>query len=563
LQLYSTRDDIADDDSSSDHISEFLFVSDFSERLKLAHQANFASAAYMSSRESLLSPRLCREDLGEALEPLEFVKVASITFSNQDQESKLMLMLQSVLRTPAEDSFCFAFTGGGDVTGSELESISDGQDSFGISVGTDGDGDADDAVNVSLEDEHESQATEALFSCVPADHRQGGTGELPFFVRLLVNGEPVSLADLGCFQAEATLTVMMSIFSGYVSLLKFSSRTDSPALPTSYVRASAEIVALLSAYVAEVSLERLRHQYIELNETDFASAKSCLRKARGVVSSHSEVFFYVSRKKCMVSSLAPVGEESEIHNGFRLLIAECRYQEQFTSTFLDESEFVVTSSELNSTVLHYWCFVSMNLSRGNITIHAYHPLGSQHASSVVSNVQGMLANASHRVNQLLLLKQLHRSRTACELLIPRDDVADSEDIATSDVGSSPSFGPGIFMCPVVFATEFALFHRCATNPTQFAVDLERSVLQIFAVSNRRLLFVYRDEDGSIFYFRLVPYGGTVQPDGKLHLVVHGLSYPGPAITVQLKKKIQKKLLLLAVDVFSSVLTKVRSCILCL
>jgi len=57
------------------------------------------------------------------------------------------------------------------------------------------------------------------------------------------------------------------------------------------------------------------------------------------------------------------------------------------------------------------------------------------------------------------------------------------------------FPPGVFTCPAVFTTCFDLFHRCATNPAQVARKLEGTVLHSFAVSNRRNIFVYKDETG--------------------------------------------------------------------
>jgi len=88
---------------------------------------------------------------------------------------------------------------------------------------------------------------------------------------------------------------------------------------------------------------------------------------------------------------------------------------------------------------------------------------------------------------------LHQSRTASELLIPKDAMVTSE-LETAELGGL--FSSGIFSCPVVFRTSFELFHRCATNPAQVARKLEASVLHSFAVSNRRNCFVYKDETGA-------------------------------------------------------------------
>ena len=118
-------------------------------------------------------------------------------------------------------------------------------------------------------------------------------------------------------------------------------------------------------------------------------------------------------------------------------------------------------------------------------------LSEMEACLTVEKVQEMISHSCHRVNQQLLLKRLHESRTASELLIPKDVVVSDEPETDMD----QLFRPGVFSCPVVFQTSFDLFHRCATNPSQVARKLEGTVLHSFAVSNRRNVFVYKDETG--------------------------------------------------------------------
>ncbi len=117
------------------------------------------------------------------------------------------------------------------------------------------------------------------------------------------------------------------------------------------------------------------------------------------------------------------------------------------------------------------------------------------------------------------------------------------------------FAPGSFACPVVFRTLFQLFHRCATNPSQVARTLEATVLHSFAVSNRSGIFVYKDEVGGIFYMSLEARGSGIDGDGQVELLVHGIKKPGPSVTEQLKVLLQRRLLLIAVEMLSSVLTK--------
>ena len=55
--------------------------------------------------------------------------------------------------------------------------------------------------------------------------------------------------------------------------------------------------------------------------------------------------------------------------------------------------------------------------------------------------------------------------------------------------------------------------------------------------------------------KLESHGGGVEPDGQIDLLVHGIQDPGPSITSQLTQLLQRRLLLIAVDMLSAVLTK--------
>jgi hypothetical protein len=136
---------------------------------------------------------------------------------------------------------------------------------------------------------------------------------------------------------------------------------------------------------------------------------------------------------------------------------------------------------------------------------------------------------------------------------PEENTENSESSDSRNLYDS--FKPGVFSCPVVFRSEFDLYYRCASNPSQVARTLEATVLHSFAVSNRRSIFVYKDESGAIFYMSLQAIGTSFDGDGKVALLVHGVDPPGPSVTLQLKSLLQRRLLLIAVDMLSSVLTK--------
>ena len=151
---------------------------------------------------------------------------------------------------------------------------------------------------------------------------------------------------------------------------------------------------------------------------------------------------------------------------------------------------------------------------------------------------------------------MHRTRVVSKLLIPKSTQQSMEaDDNEGENSGTEKFVPGIFKCPIVFCKLFGLFHRAATNPGQVARTLEATVLHNFAVSNRSGIFVYKDETGAIFYMKIEPRGSGIDSDGQVELLVYGVKKPGPSVTEQLRVLLQRRLLLIGVDMLSSVLTK--------
>jgi hypothetical protein len=186
-------------------------------------------------------------------------------------------------------------------------------------------------------------------------------------------------------------------------------------------------------------------------------------------------------------------------------------------------------------------------------VEIYHPGGSVKASEVLELMWEVVSVSCHRVNQLLLLRKLHSSRASSRLLITPDVQS-----STPNQDDDP-FHDGIFDCPAVYRTSFPLYHRCASNPVHVIRSLEATVLHMLSVNNRRQVFVYKDETGAVFYMRLLTLeagtSGGFEGDAQIEFVVHGLISPGPSITQQLRTLLQKRLLIIGVDMLSSVLTK--------
>jgi len=322
----------------------------------------------------------------------------------------------------------------------------------------------------------------------------------------------------------------------------------------------------VNAYVAEQNLERLRYQGSSIEERDIQLAKICLRKARHILSSTLDVFFYVAKTDSIVAASAPSGLNAEIEDGFNLLSTELQKVTDISfRPYRTSDKFLIETVESGSNALAYWCFVKIERALGLISIDIHHPGGAEAASDLMNTIVYSISICCHRVNQLILLRRLHRSRTASRFLIPPDDSKgsnESPDQAETETEPSP-FYDGVFSCPIVYRTSFKLYHRCATNPKKVCRALEAAVLHIFAVSNRQKSYVYKDESGAVFYLGLSVKEGSkgadendgTEKEAQIELLVYGVDKPGPSVTVQLAELLQKKLLTIAVDMLSAVLTK--------
>ncbi|KAG1706729.1 hypothetical protein DVH05_027582 [Phytophthora capsici] len=168
----------------------------------------------------------------------------------------------------------------------------------------------------------------------------------------------------------------------------------------------------------------------------------------------------------------------------------------------------------------YWAF--FELGSDHVTLRLHHP-GRFEASSkgfnrleVLTRLQLGVRAVCRRVNQFLLLLQLHESRTCNGLLLPPNGNLPSSprspkrrtgsqrvlDAKNGDgqVEQGGFFWPGQFECELRYSAFFKLHERLA--PT-FALNmLCTSALEQFQVHNRRHIFVYRDRDGHVFYMKI-------------------------------------------------------------
>ncbi|XP_048517774.1 KICSTOR complex protein SZT2 isoform X3 [Dendroctonus ponderosae] len=138
-----------------------------------------------------------------------------------------------------------------------------------------------------------------------------------------------------------------------------------------------------------------------------------------------------------------------------------------------------------------------------------------------------VADLCKRVNQLLLLQSLYKSKT-CEPLLEPDDFShtdiqnakisyddmndDSEGMLYSRSMSEASLHlkPGYFSCPIVWEKLFVLHPRLKTGPGKSGISRGivalKNILEKFCVVNRSNMFVYKDNEENVFYLRLYESG---------------------------------------------------------
>lgn len=120
-----------------------------------------------------------------------------------------------------------------------------------------------------------------------------------------------------------------------------------------------------------------------------------------------------------------------------------------------------------------------------------------------------------RVNQYLLLQNLHDTRICDSLLEPestedyntwRGDSVESGNLFQNHASSTFNFTPGMFRCPVIWEEPFNLHPRLKTGPGRSGlsrgIKALHGVLNRLSVNNRNNMFVYQENNENVFYLRL-------------------------------------------------------------
>ena len=552
FQLYNRRNDVTDDDAlEDDHISEHLQVSEFSDSILVAHEQNYSVAAYRSLQRLDMTV-FHKDDFAEVLKTLDFLKIAEISVESEvtgPDHLKLLSFFDSLLCPVPDASLCF-------------------YNSFHM-LGKNSRSKVHEPNLLDVEDDDKS-----ILSQISSEKQQNDMGDLPdgidsgfielppqnfyhlapIFVRFLINDVAVSVSELNRIVGASSISLYISTFKESSTQSNLSWGDKALKLLPAHAAAASELSSMLDAYDAELTLEKLRLLGRRLQESDVLQARTCLRNARNVLRCAVNIFLYSSKRDLVIQASSQIKAGENLDEVFDLLIVELKKSSSLLlKTFESISGFIVGLSDETDDSLPCWCFLNLHPSKGVVTIDICHPGGPSCASDLMNAVVESISSTCHRVNQLLLLNSLHASRTASRLLIPTDRASANVKEEPNEINEDNKFPDGHFECPVMYQTSFELFHRCAANPMKAIRSLEATVLHIFAVSNRQQLFVYKDESGLTFYMRLVVQ--EYNDERNIDFLVFGIEPPGPSITEQLRKRLEKRLLVIAVEMLTSVLTK--------
>lgn len=552
--MYSRRDDLVDDSAvDDDHISEHLQVTALIDSWSASHVENYSLAAYRYLRLNR-GTSLGEIDSGDFAEvvntsTLEFIEVASAIVTGNwlgpgNDANNLSSLFQSVLNPISCDEHCLFYEKSAinPFLEDEFNLLLDDEDAEeSVDSGSEGEGSL-----ASIGSDEIKSSTASSF--LELDHPRHV--DAPIFAQILIDGRLATSDDLNNIQNSTKLATRLSVFKGHGS---------TRPLQSSHQAAASDLKRLLNAYSAEQTLERLRHRGLSLQESDVRLAMSCLRKARNGERVVVHVSFYVAKVDAMVAASSHVGAVIEIDEAFSLLGSEFRNSSNLPLRQLySPDNFLLEKLDMSYASLDCFCFVKVHRVEGVVTVDMNHLGGWEKSSMLMDLVCDEISLCVHKVNQFLLLQALHSGRSASRLLIS-SDLKDSVDTFNRAVVNP--FHEGVFFCPIVYKNSFELYHRCAAHPIHVIRLLEASVLHIFSVNNRRGVFVYKDESGAVFYMSLLPVQSdvgestSVDHSAQIELVVHGISAPGPSIALQLRTLLQKRLLHISIEMFSSVLTK--------
>lgn len=545
--LYPSDDDAANADDASDNDDDPYGIDLVVNEIEQAHEKNFATALFQALRHPV-SPisNVHNDEVSYSLNACSFKKVLRefISLDNisdhlsSNVETMTGIKLYELIGTllsplPGSDGQVFFFNGN---YTSECEFSSESGDEP-MDNGSLTSNYEDDIHVRGIDQNRLSRNSNDGESDVQSNggrNLEHSEDQTPLFFRLTLDGKVITQHHIRSLKRSATLEASVSIFD------------NKKGIPPIHVTVISQLRRALNSFVVEQSLEKYRFFGNSLSQDDLSAIISSLPKTKHR-SVNIPLSFFVPKTNRMIPASNPTGStENDLEHGYSTLSTQLQGCCAFKAS--NDSFLILEGTPLNN-ILPYWCFVHIVRQLGVIAIKVYHPSGDEAAETVIQRAREMVIGICHRTNQLLMLEDLYRTRNASSLLIAEDQVAVTDEENGEAEGASANNTDNIepFSCPIQYRKPMPLNHRCA--PKQAIDSLISSTLHNFLLSNRRRIFVFKDESDNIFYMKLCENLNSIE------LCVFGLSHPGPSITEQLVCLLQKKILMLPLEILTSVLKK--------
>jgi hypothetical protein len=181
------------------------------------------------------------------------------------------------------------------------------------------------------------------------------------------------------------------------------------------------------------------------------------------------------------------------------------------------SAAVSAAADDDAYEIPFWLLMRINEQEVHFSFVGPDSLSSIERSRFCTDLRAGARRVCERVNQLYLLAQVHEMRTSSNLQIlsidkrelrkaqrrreqaaVEESAPDAAVVGTADKRSI--FFPGQFVCPQVYAIQLPLHPRLAPDVAMRA--LIEAALHPFSVTNRKNVFVYREQNGNVFYLEL-------------------------------------------------------------
>ncbi|XP_026671200.1 KICSTOR complex protein SZT2-like [Ceratina calcarata] len=189
--------------------------------------------------------------------------------------------------------------------------------------------------------------------------------------------------------------------------------------------------------------------------------------------------------------------------------------------FKNECSWLVELEKRENSLPNFWLILSVENDFVNVYFHCrFLEIDSPEVltyNQTQNTLITQIKSICRRVNQYLLLQNLHKT-SKCSELLESEDYNSMEDfnwrtearketlsVLKSKEGTQ-NFTPGMFQCRVVWKFTFRLHPRLKTGPGRpglsRGIKALHGVLNRFAVTNRSNMFVYQENNKNVFYLRL-------------------------------------------------------------